>query len=218
VLMPAAVTDAAGVIIVPAGISTDQFIVEGKLFDPNAPLPPAIVPVEPDTDGDGVADNVDNCVNQQGPKSNNGCPPPVIIRAPGAPAPPAQIIQVIQQIPGVSVLGARASSLSVSQLTLARRISVTRLRLQGLRASMRVQEGTNVVRLAIYKAKNGQRTGRALFTTTRTPSRSGLFRATLRSRSLLSKLKAGSYVLEVRAGQSAAALGAVSRIAFTVTK
>jgi hypothetical protein len=31
-----------------AGITTDQFTVEGKLFDPNAPLPPVLVPKEPD--------------------------------------------------------------------------------------------------------------------------------------------------------------------------
>ena len=34
----------------------------------NSPPPPA------DTDGDGVMDNVDRCVNQQGPASNAGCP------------------------------------------------------------------------------------------------------------------------------------------------
>jgi hypothetical protein len=217
--LPAAVTDANGVIITPAGITTDQFIVEGKLFDANSPLPPPIVPVEPDTDGDGVPDNVDNCVNQQGPTSNNGCPPPVIVPGPAPPAPPAQVIRVIQQIPAAGgVLGVQASSsLAVSQLTLARRISVTRLRAQGLRSTMNVQEGTNVVRFAVYKARGGQKTGRSLYTTNRTPARAGLFRATLRS-SKLSKLKPGQYVMEVRAGRSAASLGAVKKFAFTVTR
>jgi hypothetical protein len=217
--LPAAVTDANGVIITPAGITTDQFIVEGRLFDPNAPLPPAIVPVEPDTDGDGVADNVDNCVNQQGPASNNGCPPPVIV--PGPP-PPAQVIHILHQTPatpGVSVLGSQASSssLAVSRLTLARRISVTRLRAQGLRATMNVQEGTSVVRFAVYKARGGQKTGRSLYATTRTPTHAGLFRVVLRS-SKLANLKPGQYVMEVRAGRSAASLGAVKKFAFTVTR
>jgi hypothetical protein len=40
---------------------------------------------------------------------------------------------------------------------------------------------------------------------------------TLRS-SKLSKLKPGAYVLEARAGSSAASLGALRRIAFTITK
>jgi hypothetical protein len=131
---------------------------------------------------------------------------------------------VVQTVPGVGattpspvVLGARASSLSVSRLTLARRISVTHLRARGLRVSMRVQQGTNVLRFAIYKAKGGAKTGRALYRTSRTPSRAGLFRTTLRS-SKLSRLKAGRYVMEVRAGRDAASLGAVKKIAFTVTK
>ena len=125
------------------------------------------------------------------------------------------LIQVIQ-LPGQGIKGATASSLAVSRLTLPRRISVTRLRAQGLHASMRVQEGTNVVRIAIYKSRNGQRTGRALYVTTRA-ARAGLLRVTLRSRSLLRKLRAGTYVMEVRSGQSIASLGGVRRIAFTVT-
>jgi hypothetical protein len=82
---------------------------------------------------------------------------------------------------------------------------------------MNVQEGTNVVRFAIYKARSGRKTGRALYTTTRTPAHAGLFRATLRS-SKLAKLKPGQYVMEVRAGRSAASLGAVKKIGFTVTR
>jgi hypothetical protein len=83
--------------------------------------------------------------------------------------------------------------------------------------SMRVPQGTNVLRIAVYKARNGQKTGSALFRTTRTP-RAGLYRVTLRNASLLRKLKTGSYVVEVRAGSSAASLGTVRRIAFTVTR
>ena len=130
----------------------------------------------------------------------------------GAPAiGPAPIAQ-----PGGQVKGVTASSLAVSRLTLPRRISVTRLQAQGLRASMRVQEGTNVLRIAIYKSRNGQRTGRALYVTTRA-TRAGLLNVTLRSRSLLRKLRAGTYVMEVRSGQSVASLGGVRRITFTVT-
>ena len=81
---------------------------------------------------------------------------------------------------------------------------------------MRVQEGTNVVRIAIYKSRNGQRTGRALYVTTRA-ARAGLLGVTLRSRSLLGKLRAGTYVMEVRSGQSVASLGGLRRITFTVT-
>jgi len=135
--------------------------------------------------------------------------------------PVAPIVQVVPGagptvVPTTQVKGVTASSLAVSRLTLPRRISVTRLRAQGLHASMRVQEGTNVVRIAIYKSRNGQRTGRALYVTTRA-TRAGLLRVTLRSRSLLRKLRAGTYVMEVRSGQSVASLGGARRITFTVT-
>jgi len=210
------------IIVKPAGLTTDKFVVEGKMFDPAAPMPVPPTPIPLDSDGDGVIDSFDRCAFQVGPASNGGCP----IIGPGPKAQPAQGQQsagnttIIQVIPGPArgVLGATASSpLSVSQLTLARRISVTRLRLQGLRGSMSVKQGTNVLRFGVYKARNGQKTGRALYTTTRTPTHAGLFRFSLRS-SKLSKLKPGRYVMEVRAGRSAASLGAVRQVAFTVTR
>jgi hypothetical protein len=129
---------------------------------------------------------------------------------------------VVQLIPGVApnqgVLPSTARSLAVSRLSLAGRISSTRLRLQGLRASMRLQEGTKVVRIAIYKARNGRRSGRAVFITNRTPRAAGLYRVTLRERSLLRKLTPRSYVIEVRAGRSAASLGAATKRAVVVTR
>ena len=42
--LPPAITDEPGVIVTPAGITTDKFVVEGKLFDPTAVIPPAPVP------------------------------------------------------------------------------------------------------------------------------------------------------------------------------
>jgi hypothetical protein len=147
---------------------------------------------------------------------------------PAQPAPAGGNTTVIQVIPGAGagaaaapsqgVLPSTVQSLRVSRLSLARRISLTRLRLQGLRASMRLPQGTNVVRIAVYKARHGQKTGRALFSSRRSPRSAGLYRVTLRDRSLLRKLRAGSYVLEVQAGQSAASLGRATRIAFTVTR
>jgi hypothetical protein len=74
--LPPAITDELGQIVTPAGVTTDKFVVEGKLFDPTAPLPPAPVPVEPDTDGDGVPDIIDQCKFQIGTVANNGCPAP----------------------------------------------------------------------------------------------------------------------------------------------
>jgi hypothetical protein len=145
-----------------------------------------------------------------------------ITEAPVVLGQPAPIIQVIPgpiaAAGGQGVLGTVARALSVSNLALPQRISITRLRLQGLRLSMRLEAGTQVVRVAIYKARNGRKTGSALLITNRVPKADGLYRVVLRDRSLLRKLKAGQYVAEVRAGQSRAALGATSRIAFRVTR
>ena len=75
-----------------------------------------------------------------------------------------------------------------------------------------------MVRIAIYRARNGQKSGRALFSTNRVPRSAGAYGVTLRDRSLLRKLKTGRYVMEVRAGQSRALLGAVSRRSFQVVR
>jgi hypothetical protein len=188
-----------------------------------------------DVDGDGVANGADNCpamanpgqADSDGDGVGDACDPtPNVVVAGPAPEPRTVTNTIIQVVPGAGaatlatqgVLGSQASSaLRVSNLSLSRRISRTRLRLQGLRMSMRVPQGTNALRIAVFKARNGQKTGSALLQTTRTP-RAGLYRVTLRNAGLLRKLKAGSYVVEVRAGGSAASLGAVRRIAFTVTR
>ncbi|MEA2380711.1 MAG: hypothetical protein QOH72_682 [Solirubrobacteraceae bacterium] len=195
-------------------------------FVPAPANPPTPKPL--DSDGDGVPNRSDNCPNvpnaDQRDSDADGvgdaCDPTpfVVVNTP----PRTTTNTVVQVVPGTSpdaqVKGETASSaLSVSRLTLARRISITRLRVQGLRTSMQVQEGTNVVRIEIYKARGGLKTGRALFSATRTPSSAGLYRVTLRS-SKLSKLRPGAYVVQVRAGRNAASLGSPSRAALTITK
>jgi hypothetical protein len=239
--LPEAVTDATGLIIKPAGLTTNEFALEGRSFDPNAPIPPAPAPVVPDADGDGVPDSVDLCVNQVGPASSNGCPLPVVVQGP---APPATVVErtVVQAIPGAgaaaaaagatgaaakpgatgaagqAVLGSKARPLAVSNLTLAQRISISRLRSQGLRLSMRVPSGAKVVRIAVYRARNGRKTGPALFVGYRTVSRAGQLRTTIRNRRMLRQIKAGQYVVEVRPGASRSALGATTVRSFRVNR
>jgi hypothetical protein len=117
-----------------------------------------------------------------------------------------------------AIKGITASALRVSRLSLARRVSLARLRLRGVQASMRLQPGTQVVRIAVYRAVGGRRAGRALLITNRLPRAGGVYRVALRNRTLLSRLRAGQYVMEVRAGQGAATLGPVVRVAFRVTR
>ena len=124
----------------------------------------------------------------------------------------------MRAVPLVQVAGVIARPLAVSSLTLPRRISVTRLRIRGLRIAMRLPASTGVVRFAVYRAKNTERTGRALAIGYRVPARSGVYRLVLRDRVLLHKLKAGSYVLQVRPGRSRSDLGATASVTFTVTR
>jgi hypothetical protein len=133
---------------------------------------------------------------------------------------------IVRVIPGAgaaapsnqAVQGVVAKPLAVSGLTLAQRISITRLRAQGLRITMRVQADTKVVRVAVYRAKsNGNRTGTALFAGYQAASKAGLVRITLRG-SLPRRLRTGQYVVEVQPGQSRTSLGTLSRHRFRVTR
>jgi hypothetical protein len=206
---------------VTGGITTDLFTVEGRLFDPAQVIPVPPPPPPPDDDGDGIQDIGDACPNQPGPAGNQGCPLPIRIDNTKPTPPtlaPAAGATATASAPAASVESRTARSLRVSRLSVASRLSRTRLRAQGLRATMRLQEGTNVVRVAIYRARNGQRTGRALFITNRVPRSAGPYRVVLRDRSLISKLRTGSYVLEARAGQSRASLGATARRTFRIVR
>jgi len=120
--------------------------------------------------------------------------------------------------PGSSVQGIQARSLAVSRLTLARRISISRVRARGLRLSLDAPAGARVVRVAIYRARNGRKTGRALFVGFRNVAAPGRVVVTLRSRSLLRKLRAGQYVVEIRPGTSRAALGVTATRTFRITR
>jgi hypothetical protein len=138
--------------------------------------------------------------------------------ATSAPSPRVVTVFVLEPASSQRVAGVTQSPLRVSRLSLARRISLARLQSRGLRASMLLPQGTRVVRIAVHRARNGRRTGRALLVTTRTPRIAGLYRVALRDRGLLRQLRAGQYVMEVRAGRTDAALGRVTRVAFRVTR
>jgi hypothetical protein len=124
---------------------------------------------------------------------------------------------IVQSIPLAAVAGITARPLAVSSVTVPQRISSTRLRLQGLRAVMRLPAGTQVVRFAVYRTRNGKRVGSALAVGYRVPSSAGVYRLVLRDRALLRKLKRGSYLLQVRPGRIRSDLGAIATTAFTVT-
>ena len=166
--LPEAVKDELGRIVTPAGISTDQFVVEGNLFDPTSPLPPPIVPVEPDTDGDGVPDNVDECLNQIGDAPHNGCPPPVIVHDPGPTLDP--VVRIVERTttaahpvaaPTAAPAPAVAKPVAPGRVT---GLCIRKGRITGtspvganqVRIAVR-RNGRNVSRIGLHVSKAGQR-------------------------------------------------------------
>ena len=99
---------------------------------------------------------------------------------------------------------------------MARRITVARLRSQGLRFAMRLPRGTEVLRVAVYRERNGRRTGGALVRALRLPAVSGPYVVHMRSRDIVRRLRPGRYVLEVTPGRDLDDRGATSRIRFRV--
>ena len=96
-----------------------------------------------------------------------------------------------------------------------RGLSVAVLRGSGLRVTMRLGNGTRVVRFQVFRARNGRKAGPALVTLTQVPSATGRYVVTLHGRALR-RLRPGRYILEARAGTSRGASGPVSRRTFVV--
>jgi hypothetical protein len=109
------------------------------------------------------------------------------------------------------------AALRVSGLTLARRISITRARARGLRVAMTLPSGTRVVRLAVYRSRNGLASGQPLVRVLKLPARSGRYVVNLRSRALLRSLRPGRYAVQVTPGRSLDDRGRTSSLAFTIT-
>ena len=117
-----------------------------------------------------------------------------------------------------SVGGRRSGSLTVGGLVVPARVSLARLRQAGLRVVMRLSDGTEVVRIAVYRARNGRRVGAPLTLGFRAPNAVGTYRIRLRDRALLRRLRAGRYLLEVTPGRSRAELGTPASVAFQVRR
>lgn len=101
--------------------------------------------------------------------------------------------------------------LALNRLTTTSRISRSRARNVGLRLVMRLQEGTEVVRVRIYRRLAGGKRKLLSSGFRSTGGKSGLFRMRQNHRSLRRSLIAGRYVVEVTPGASRTDLGETSR-------
>ncbi|MEA2286644.1 MAG: hypothetical protein QOJ21_2687 [Solirubrobacteraceae bacterium] len=150
------------------------------------------------------------------PHNAQGALSHVALAGAGAPPPPPPAAPAAG--PAVTVAGAGAAgSLALQQLRLTHRVTRARVLRRGLRLSMRVSEGTEVVRVAIYRTRRGKRSARPVYLAFRLVPRAGVFRLTLDSRALRQRLKPGRYQLNVTPGQSRRQLGSTTKTFFRVT-
>ena len=100
--------------------------------------------------------------------------------------------------------------LALDRLTTTSRVRRSRARSNGLRLVMRLQEGTEVVQVRIYRrTKSGRKLISSGFRST--GGRTGLYRLNQNHRSLRRSLKVGRYVVEVTPGATRTDLGRTSR-------
>jgi hypothetical protein len=142
-----------------------------------------------------------------GPKtialSGNGVAPP----APVAPA-------------ATAVAGASASSrLAIRKLHLSHKMRRSRVLRNGLRLSMVLPDGTQIIKVAVFRYRGHKLLRAPVWVGFRVaPSRLGLYRLTLDSRSLRRRLKVGRYQLRITPGASKQQLGLTTFTTLRVTR
>jgi hypothetical protein len=104
--------------------------------------------------------------------------------------------------------------LSITSLGMAARMKQSKARKLGFRLTMRVPDGTVVVRIRVYR-KTGKRLT-LLSDGYRTPAAGGLFRVQQSHAQLRRQLKRGAYEVQVTPGYSTSELGVTSKISFKV--
>jgi hypothetical protein len=121
--------------------------------------------------------------------------------------------------PGASVAGAGARSrLTVRKLRTTHRMSRARVVRRGLRLTMRLPEGTEIVKIAVFRVRKGKVVRKPVWLGYRVPSHVGLYRLRLDSRALRRALKAGLYQVNVTPGVSKRQLGTTTTTRVRITR
>ena len=100
-----------------------------------------------------------------------------------------------------------SSRLAVGKLRTTHRMSRARALRHGLRLTMRLPQGTEIVKIAINQIRGKKLVRKPVWVGYRVPSRAGLYRVTLDSRALRRRLKVGLYRISVTPGLSKHQLG-----------
>jgi hypothetical protein len=105
--------------------------------------------------------------------------------------------------------------LPLRALVTAKKIKRSKARREGIRLTMQLASGTNVLRIRVYRKRaNGVKL--LLASGTRAPRKAGLYRTVLKDPLLRKRFNRGSYEVEVTPGTSQSALATPSRAAFRV--
>jgi hypothetical protein len=108
----------------------------------------------------------------------------------------------------------------VSSLRTTHRVSRARVLRRGLRLSMRLPQGAEVLKISVLRVRqNGRINRRPVWLAFRVlPTRTGIYRLRLDSRTLRRRLKAGLYQLNVTPGLSKHQLGGTSTTRIRITR
>jgi hypothetical protein len=118
---------------------------------------------------------------------------------------------------GGTIAGSALATLSVKQLRIAQRIKQTKAQKLGLRLSMRLSQGTEIVQIRVYrKTRSGLKLLSVGYKTPPARAAAGLYRVTQSYIGLRRLLRRGSYEIRVTPGYSKSQLGVTAKAAFRV--
>jgi hypothetical protein len=176
----------------------------------SAPPPPP-PPGGGTTGGGTTGGNTGGGTTGGGSTSTGGTP--AAAASTGLPAPTTII--VVSQAP--SAPAAPPAVLTLGDVSAPQRIGSARLRAHGLSVLVHLPAEARVVRLVVYRMRNGREEATALSTGYRPTGGATTLRLRLSDRALLRKLRPGRYRLEITPGRSQADLGATAAIGFQIT-
>jgi hypothetical protein len=135
-------------------------------------------------------------------------------------APPAPAVAPPGAAAGgqVAIAAAARPRLAIAKLRTTHRMSRARVLRRGLRLSMRVPEGTEVLKIAVHRVRRGRAEARNVWLGFRVVTRAGLIRVRLDSRALRRRLKAGLYQVNVTPGASRHDLGRTTTTRVRITR
>jgi hypothetical protein len=118
---------------------------------------------------------------------------------------------------GVAGAGAR-SRFALSKLRTTHRLSRARVRSHGLRFTMRLPAGTEIVKVSVLRVRNGKALRKPVWFAFRHPSHAGPYRMRLNTRKLRHRLTPGLYQINITPGVSKRQLGATSSTRIRITR